>query len=108
MRCCEGRITPSLPQDRLLPQVHFRPLGNYRSWYAPSSLQVDGCGDPSAYPKGYNDMGAALEGSGRQIVYSCSWPAYLGGKLIDVMGGTCRPIMQQAILAAPQRALRWD
>jgi alpha-N-acetylgalactosaminidase len=24
-------------------------------------------------------MGTALQGSGRDIVYSCSWPAYLGG-----------------------------
>ena len=23
-------------------------------------------------------MGAALEASGREIVYSCSWPAYIG------------------------------
>ena len=23
-------------------------------------------------------MGAALEASGRDIVYSCSWPAYMG------------------------------
>lgn len=31
-----------------------------------------------SYPKGYKDMGAALEASGREIVYSCSWPAYIG------------------------------
>jgi hypothetical protein len=23
-------------------------------------------------------MGAALEATGREIVYSCSWPAYIG------------------------------
>ena len=33
---------------------------------------------PHSYPKGYKDMGAALEASGREIVYSCSWPAYIG------------------------------
>ena len=41
-------------------------------------LKVDGCGDNSYYPYGYNAMGAALEASGRDIVYSCSWPAYIG------------------------------
>ena len=44
-------------------------------------LKVDGCGDNANYPKGYADMGSALEASGRTsgIVYSCSWPAYIGG-----------------------------
>lgn len=41
-------------------------------------LKVDGCGDNSYYPTGYPKMGAALQGSGRNISYSCSWPAYLG------------------------------
>jgi len=41
-------------------------------------LKVDGCGDNAYYPTGYNAMGAALEASGRGIVYSCSWPAYIG------------------------------
>ena len=43
-----------------------------------SYLKVDGCGDNSYYPQGYSAMGAALEASGRDIVYSCSWPAYIG------------------------------
>ncbi len=30
------------------------------------------------YATGYALMGQALEASGRPIVYSCSWPAYLG------------------------------
>jgi hypothetical protein len=34
-------------------------------------LKVDGCGDASTYAKGYPTMGAALEASGRPIVYSC-------------------------------------
>merc|ERR1719203_412762 len=42
-------------------------------------MKVDGCGDPSYYEVGYRDMGAALEATGRDIEYSCSWPAYLGG-----------------------------
>lgn len=42
------------------------------------SCQVDGCGDNDYYATGYAAMGAALQASGRDIVYSCSWPAYLG------------------------------
>ena len=42
-------------------------------------LKVDGCGPASYYKGGYKAMGAALEASGRDIVYSCSWPAYING-----------------------------
>ena len=42
-------------------------------------LKVDGCGAPEYYKSGYKAMGAALEASGRDIVYSCSWPAYING-----------------------------
>jgi len=43
-------------------------------------LKVDGCGVPKAeYPKRYHAMGNALQNnSGRDIEYSCSWPAYIG------------------------------
>jgi len=41
-------------------------------------IKVDGCGSNSYYPAGYKAMGAALESVGRDIVYSCSWPAYIG------------------------------
>jgi len=41
-------------------------------------LKVDGCGPAGYYKGGYKAMGAALEASGRDIVYSCSWPAYTG------------------------------
>eukprot|EP00054_Salpingoeca_dolichothecata_P008738 m.49531 g.49531 ORF g.49531 m.49531 type:complete len:513 (+) comp17928_c0_seq1:21-1559(+) len=41
-------------------------------------VKVDGCGNPDYYPTGYKAMGDALVNSGRDIVYSCSWPAYLG------------------------------
>lgn len=41
-------------------------------------LKVDGCGYDWAYKNGYKAMGEALQNSGRDIVYSCSWPAYLG------------------------------
>jgi hypothetical protein len=40
-------------------------------------MKVDGCGAPAYYENGYRAMGAALEASGRDIVYSCSWPAYI-------------------------------
>ena len=40
--------------------------------------KVDGCGPGSYYEHGYAAMGKALENSGRDIVYSCSWPAYIG------------------------------
>jgi len=39
---------------------------------------VDGCGSVAYYSTGYPLMGNALAASGRDIVYSCSWPAYLG------------------------------
>eukprot|EP00930_Biecheleria_cincta_P095308 TRINITY_DN87286_c0_g1_i1.p1 TRINITY_DN87286_c0_g1~~TRINITY_DN87286_c0_g1_i1.p1 ORF type:complete len:503 (-),score=63.71 TRINITY_DN87286_c0_g1_i1:211-1719(-) len=42
-------------------------------------LKLDGCYDnTTGYMKDYPAMGAALQASGRDIVYSCSWPAYLG------------------------------
>ena len=43
-----------------------------------TTTQVDGCGDAANYPQGYRAMGDALQSTGRDIVYSCSWPAYLG------------------------------
>jgi len=42
-------------------------------------LKLDGCyNDQAGYAKGYPAMGTALQASGRNITYSCSWPAYLG------------------------------
>eukprot|EP01062_Namystynia_karyoxenos_P008528 TRINITY_DN129_c0_g2_i1.p1 TRINITY_DN129_c0_g2~~TRINITY_DN129_c0_g2_i1.p1 ORF type:complete len:398 (+),score=109.08 TRINITY_DN129_c0_g2_i1:87-1196(+) len=42
-------------------------------------LKVDGCGVPQAeYSSRYHAMGEALVNSGRDIEYSCSWPAYIG------------------------------
>ena len=38
-------------------------------------MKVDGCGPGDYYKGGYAAMGSALEASGRDIVYSCSWPA---------------------------------
>ena len=42
-------------------------------------MKVDGCGPAEYYAHGYQAMGAALQASGRPIVYSCSWPAYIHG-----------------------------
>lgn len=42
-------------------------------------LKLDGCHNShDGFAVGYPAMGAALQKSGRDIVYSCSWPAYLG------------------------------
>lgn len=41
-------------------------------------LKVDGCTyNHSFYPVGYPKMGSALQSTGRNITYSCSWPAYI-------------------------------
>jgi hypothetical protein len=42
-------------------------------------LKLDGCNnDKASYFTGYPAMGTALQASGRNISYSCSWPAYIG------------------------------
>merc|ERR1712048_1178125 len=42
-------------------------------------LKLDGCNNNQAgYVSGYPAAGAALQATGRNISYSCSWPAYLG------------------------------
>lgn len=41
-------------------------------------VQVDGCyADSSTFNVTYPQLGAALNATGRPIIYSCSWPAYL-------------------------------
>ncbi|EIE24552.1 glycoside hydrolase, partial [Coccomyxa subellipsoidea C-169] len=41
-------------------------------------LKVDGCyADTDTYNETYPELGVALNATGRPIVYSCSWPAYL-------------------------------
>jgi len=43
-------------------------------------LKLDGCfAGHDTYEKGYPAVGAALHATGRNITYSCSLPAYLGG-----------------------------
>jgi len=42
-------------------------------------LKLDGCyNDKPGFVTGYPAMGTALQGTKRNITYSCSWPAYLG------------------------------
>ena len=50
----------------------------YASWGV-DYLKVDGCyNDEEGFEVGYPSFGAALQNVGRNITYSCSWPAYLG------------------------------
>ncbi|CAL8467558.1 g7096 [Coccomyxa elongata] len=54
-----------------------RDAQTYADWGV-DYLKVDGCyADPDSYNKTYPALGAALNATGRPIVYSCSWPAYL-------------------------------
>ena len=41
-------------------------------------LKLDGCySSPAIYDTGYPNMSLALNATGRPIVFSCSWPAYI-------------------------------
>ena len=43
-------------------------------------IKIDGCnGNVSDYYQMYPEFGAALNKTGRPIIYSCSWPAYIPG-----------------------------
>ena len=45
------------------------------------SLKVDGCNaDPAVMNITYPKLGAALNATGRTILYSCSWPDYVASK----------------------------
>eukprot|EP01050_Picozoa_sp_SAG11_P013851 SAG11_NODE_1650_length_4510_cov_6.795738_5_plen_99_part_00 len=51
-------------------------------------------GGHAGYAVGYPKMGHALQTSGRDIVYSCSWPAYMGSNestkpFEDMIKGGC-------------------
>ncbi|EDV27039.1 uncharacterized protein TRIADDRAFT_23253 [Trichoplax adhaerens] len=48
------------------------------------SLKLDGCNsNTSDYKKGYPAMGHYLNKTGRPILYSCSWPAYLNPSKVN-------------------------
>eukprot|EP00051_Salpingoeca_urceolata_P010832 m.133143 g.133143 ORF g.133143 m.133143 type:complete len:499 (-) comp16874_c0_seq4:137-1633(-) len=84
--CCGGRCVVCTTTPTVCV---FRSFFHCFSCKGVDYLKVDGCGDRSYYPTGYPKMGKALVNSGRDIVYSCSWPAYLGNdeasKPYDVM-----------------------
>jgi len=43
------------------------------------ALKLDGCYYPTSwYQSGYTNYSIALNSTGRPIMYSCSWPAYIG------------------------------
>ncbi|CAI7993971.1 Alpha-N-acetylgalactosaminidase [Geodia barretti] len=49
----------------------------YAEWGV-DMVKVDGCyANETVFAEGYPAMGKALNATGRPIVYSCSWPAYL-------------------------------
>lgn len=48
-------------------------------------LKLDGCyASAEIYETGYPNMTKALNATGRPIVFSCSWPAYI--KTVSVLG----------------------
>eukprot|EP00729_Bicosta_minor_P022020 gene22020-33529_t len=103
--CWEQKVPPRDSQGRLAPDPSrfpsgFKALADYMhaknvSFGIYSDMGTHTCGGypgsedheaidaatmvgPDNYATGYPKMGMALQGSGRDIVYSCSWPAYLG------------------------------
>jgi hypothetical protein len=68
-----------------------------------SYIKVDGCGNNDYYPTGYAAMGAALEASGRDIVYSCSWPAYIGSNETEKPFGAWRRGASGQVMVAPRQ-----
>lgn len=58
-------------------------------------LKLDGChASAQIYETGYPNMTKALNATGRPIVFSCSWPAYISNVSVGVcvsgwMGGVC-------------------
>ena len=49
-------------------------------------LKMDGCSysDLNSMPQGYMNVSNYLNGTGRHIVFSCSWPAYWNGAHMKV------------------------
>ncbi|KAF6026996.1 NAGA [Bugula neritina] len=53
-------------------------------------LKLDGCyANASYYAYGYPAMAKALNKTGRPIMYSCSWPAYISNPPYDVIAEHC-------------------
>ena len=64
-------------------------------------MKMDGCfADPLAFDEGYPTVTRALNESGRHIVFSCSWPAYLVWGGIKVLGVKKRFITRKFLIQA--------
>ena len=62
-----------------------------------AGLQVDGCfADPTQYNITYPDLGLALNKTGRAMVYSCSWPAYLPDPVMTSFQVSGLPFLSEA------------
>ena len=62
---------------------------------------MDGCfADPLTFDEGYPTVTRALNESGRHIVFSCSWPAYLVWGGIKVLGVKKRFITRKFLIQA--------
>lgn len=60
---------------------------------------MDGCfADPLTFDEGYPTVTRALNESGRHIVFSCSWPAYLVWGGIKVLGVKKRFITRKFLI----------
>eukprot|EP00958_Prasinococcus_capsulatus_P012860 scaffold1300_cov317-Prasinococcus_capsulatus_cf.AAC.6 len=59
-------------------------VGVHADQWGVDYIKVDGCySDADKYYVDYPKFGTALQQSGREIVYSCSWPAYLGMHMLS-------------------------
>ncbi|XP_031564499.1 alpha-N-acetylgalactosaminidase-like isoform X2 [Actinia tenebrosa] len=58
-------------------------MNTFANWTV-DYLKLDGCyADPTTFDTGYPKVTKALNDTGRPIVFSCSWPAYLVGKGLE-------------------------
>jgi len=62
-------------------QDHFeQDAKTFAAWNV-DALKLDGCNyAPQNYQGGYTNVSKALNATGRPIMYSCSWPAYINDK----------------------------
>jgi hypothetical protein len=83
-------VPPSTPITQPLPPPHPH-----------TPILARRCGPADYYNEGYKAMGAALEASGRPIVYSCSWPAYV----VDLAWHSLEPWWRVRLHLTPPRRL---
>lgn len=82
-----------LPDSKITPDAQFvKDIKLFASW-AIDSLKVDGCNaEPAPMNVTYPILSKVLNGTGRPILYSCSWPAYTHPNMplqFDLMGEYC-------------------